>query len=111
VGIVGLGLLAWQLQLQMRTRKEEKLTNLDEDAVRDILGEEEEKDRLQKEEDAKNRLKAKNSLKLRLAQERKARSGKKHNQQSTGDDDEDDAALNTFANKGATKKNSKAKKG
>lgn len=74
-----------QIRSQVKARKDEKLTHLDENVILDIVGEEEEKDARKAEEATKNANKAKNRVKSRLAQERKKNTGKK----SKADDDDD----------------------
>jgi hypothetical protein len=86
--------------------KDEKLTHLDENAIRDIVGKEEEEENSKLLDANKTQLKAKNKVKQRLDKERKAaRDFKTKTQQSdTANDDEDDVAILSSFAKGSRQK-------
>jgi hypothetical protein len=74
---VAIAFVVFQIRSQLQARKDNQLTHLDETAILDIVGEEEEKDAAKAQEAAKQASKAKNRVKNRLAQERKSSGGKK----------------------------------
>ena len=91
------------------TEREKKLQNLDDKAIRDILGDEDKEDNKNNDSEAKTK-KAKKKVELRLAQERKAanrQSNGKKSKDKADDDEDDDEDLTAFA-KGS--RPSKAKK-
>ncbi|GAX09826.1 hypothetical protein FisN_11Lh205 [Fistulifera solaris] len=69
---VAIVFVVFQIRSQLQARKDSQLTHLDETAILDIVGEEEEKDAAKAQEAAKQASKAKNRVKNRLAQERKS---------------------------------------
>ncbi|CAB9499306.1 expressed unknown protein [Seminavis robusta] len=86
VGIVG-AILFFQAQTQ--ARKNEKLSNLDEATIRDIVGEEEEEDIAKGKPPAKGKSKAQ--------KERKNKKNGKQSGQDDNDDDDGDDDLQAFA--------------
>ena len=95
--------------------QDKKLTNLDEGAIKDIIGELEEDETLDDKENTTNDTialqKAKHRVQLRLAMEKKAAARKgNNNRKGVGNDDADDdnnndndvADLSTFAKNGSS---------
>lgn len=104
--------MVYQIRKQLAAVKERKLQNLDEDAVREILGELE--NEAAAEADGKqldSKRKAKNKVQQRLAQERKAEARNKAASTSSSkkgkavDDDEDEDDLLKFAKGSRQSKN------
>jgi len=89
------------------TVKEKKLQNLDESAIRDIVGSLEEEEAAKDKAEAKKKQKAKSKVQQRLASERKAEARNKVSSKEEDDegDDEDDDDLGKFVtgSKGAGK--------
>lgn len=100
--------------------QDKKLTNLDEGAIKNIIGELEEDEAHDDKENSANDTiaiqKAKHRVQLRLAMEKKAAARKGNNNRKGGGNDEDDnnndddvADLSTFAKNGTTGAKSKKK--
>jgi len=113
------GAVAFQIRKTVAAQKEEKLKRLDESAIREILGAEDDQDakgaKQKKDADHTKAKKAKAKVQQRLAQERKAENRSKEPSSATtkkkggnDDDDVDEDDLLMFA-KGS--RQTKAKKG
>lgn len=94
-----------------RTEREKKLSTLDEKAIQDLVGEEDESD-AKKDTESKKKQKTKNKVQQRLAKERKTEAKQSNNKKGKNtdkdvDDDDDDEDLAMFA-KGS--RDTKAKK-
>mmetsp|Transcript_17897 Transcript_17897/g.26541 ORF Transcript_17897/g.26541 Transcript_17897/m.26541 type:complete len:143 (-) Transcript_17897:268-696(-) len=102
-GLPILGVLAviMLIRAQIQKLKNKKLEKLDEDMVRELVGEDDSDD-IKKEAEAKKSRQAKARLEQRLAAERKSaaksQQGKK-GKKKKGKDDDDDEDLSAFAKK------------
>jgi hypothetical protein len=91
--------------------REKKLTNLDENAIRDLVGEFDKEDEPDKAAEASKKQKATNKVQARLAQEKKAdakKAASKKKKKGKGADDDDDMDeddLSRFANPTKAKTN------
>lgn len=85
-------------QTNERTGQDHKLTHLDEKTIRDLVGEEEDDGAAAAAVNDEAKLKARNRLKNRIAQEKKARN-RSGGGANDGDDNEDDEDVSAFAKK------------
>jgi hypothetical protein len=99
------------------TVQDKKLTNLDEGAIKNIIGELEEDEAFDDKENSTNDSvaiqKAKHRVQLRLAMEKKAAARKGNQNRKGGDDDNNDddvGDLSTFAKNNSSGTSTKSKK-
>lgn len=121
--LLAAGLGVFQIRRKIAARKEEKLQKLDESAIREILGAEDDQDaegaKRKKESDLGKAKKAKAKVQQRLAQERKAENRSKELSAAAakkkkgpkGGDDEDDVDEDDLLMFAKGSRQTKSKKG
>mmetsp|Transcript_25791 Transcript_25791/g.36382 ORF Transcript_25791/g.36382 Transcript_25791/m.36382 type:complete len:141 (+) Transcript_25791:138-560(+) len=100
VPILGGLLVIFQISQKLKARKAEKLQNLDESMVKDLVGDDDQASKKKLTKAQKAEQKKKQQLAQRLKAEQKAA----NNATQDDDDDEDDDALRNFAKGGKAKR-------